>query len=93
MIFANTNAQIADLLSEVLGRKIVHKRLVPGEPRSEWAYFKVPEKFQKLLSDAEANVAEGGNELAKLKGQTDDIIVGKATVREFIEQNKAIWAQ
>jgi hypothetical protein len=77
----------------VLGRKIAYKRLVPGEPRTEFTQYNIPESFLKLLTDAEADVAEGGNELAKLKEQTDDIIVGKHTVREFIEQNKAIWAQ
>jgi hypothetical protein len=74
-----------------LGKKIVHRRVKPGQSRPAWEAFHLPIEVQKMLEEIELAIADGREE-NYFKGDKDRI-VGKLTVREFVEKNKALWLQ
>jgi hypothetical protein len=76
-------------LGEVVRRKITHVKLGPEDVRQPWVDAKVPEGYQAGLKFMELN-AKKGSEEAYFRGEKDKII-GKKTLREYVEENKALW--
>jgi hypothetical protein len=54
-----------------------------------WVAFGVPEDFMKVLEDLELRTARGTEE-GYFRDNIDKI-VGKTTVKDYIEQNKDVW--
>ena len=82
--------KVAALLSEVLGRKITHRRLTEDESLLIWtSVAKLSVGLAKALIKMEAEIANGA-EVAVF--ENDNKIVGKTHLREFFEINRELWA-
>ncbi|KAK9779656.1 putative Agroclavine dehydrogenase [Seiridium cardinale] len=85
-----TYADVAKILTEVLGREIVHHELTE-EQLSEWLQGSgIPAPYASVLASMDTIIKNGGEE------QLNDVVVtvtGKNPrgIREFIEENKAVW--
>ncbi|TFK41647.1 hypothetical protein BDQ12DRAFT_663693 [Crucibulum laeve] len=80
--------EAAELLSEVLGRKITHKRLTLEEGIQQWMKLGAPREYAIRYTELESAVAREGED--KLFAE-EDKIVGKRTLRDYLEENKALW--
>ena len=82
--------KVAALLSEVLGRKITHRRLSEDESLFIWtSVAKLSIGLAKALIKMEAEIANGA-EVAVF--ENDNKIIGKKHLREFFETNRELWA-
>jgi len=81
--------EVAALLSQVLGRKITHKRLTEEESLFIWTSVGVTVELAKALINMEAEVADGAEVTVF---ENDNKIVGKKRLREFLETNRELWA-
>ena len=82
--------KVAALLSQVLGRKITHRRLTEDESLFIWtSVAKLSVGLAKALIKMEAEIANGA-EVAVF--ENDNKIVGKKHLREFFETNRELWA-
>ena len=82
--------KVAALLSQVLGRKITHRRLTEDESLFIWtSVAKLSVGLAKALIKMEAEIANGA-EVAVF--ENDNKIVGKTLLREFFETNRELWA-
>ena len=82
--------KVAALLSQVLGRKITHKRLTEDESLFIWtSAARRSVGLAKALIKMEVEVADGA-EVAVL--ENDNKIIGKTHLREFFETNREVWA-
>ena len=82
--------KVAALLSQVLGRKITHKKLTEDESLSIWtSAAKRSVELAKALIKMEVEVADGV-EVAVF--ENDNKIIGKTHLREFFETNRELWA-
>ena len=78
------------MLSEVLGRKITHRRLSEDESLFIWtSVAKLSVGLAKALIKMEAEIANGA-EVAVF--ENDNKIVGKTHLRELFETNRELWA-
>ncbi|KAJ7100456.1 hypothetical protein C8R44DRAFT_988502 [Mycena epipterygia] len=77
-------AQIANILSEVLGRKITHRTVSEEENRKVMLARGMPAEYAKFMSAADVGISEGGHERIYEKAD----FVGKRTMREFVEVHK-----
>lgn len=82
--------EVAEQLSQVLGRKITHRSVSVEERNAFLVEHGAPEEIAKILSVIEANVVAKGVE-EKLYNGTPDKAVGKISFRDFAEANKAEW--
>ncbi|KAK7051745.1 NAD(P)-binding protein [Favolaschia claudopus] len=82
-----TFAQIADLFTDILGRKIAYREVTPTESKEIILKQGRTEEFAEMKSKLEGLLAEGLEE--RCYYQAD--FVGKRTMREFIEERKAAW--
>ena len=83
--------KVADLLSEVLGRKITHRMLSEDESLFIWtSVAKLSVGLAKALIKMEAEIANGA-EVAVFEND-NNLIVGKTHLREFFETNRELWA-
>ena len=82
--------KVAALLSQVLGRKITHRRVTEDESLFIWtSVAKLSVGLAKALIKMEAEIANGA-EVAVF--ENDNKIVGKTHLREFFETNRELWA-
>jgi festuclavine dehydrogenase len=82
--------KVAALLSEVLGRKITHRRLTEDESLFIWTSdARLTVELAKTVIKMEAEIANGA-EVAVF--ESDNKIVGKKHLREFFETNRELWA-
>jgi len=82
-----TYDQATELLSEILGRKIVHKRVTEAEAVAIWTTFGLPETFARALTGIESKTVNGTEELLN----EPNAIIGKKTLREFFTENRSTW--
>ena len=81
--------KVAALLSQVLGRKITHKRLTEDESLSIWTSVGgLTVGLANALIKMQAEIANGA-EVAVF--EDDNKIVGKKHLREFFESNPKLW--
>ncbi|KAJ3509039.1 hypothetical protein NLJ89_g5433 [Agrocybe chaxingu] len=76
------------LLSEVLGRKITHKRVTNAEEQAIFRANGLKEDYAVLLNTIEARLADDVD--AALVGDSKSI-TGKTKLRDFFEANKQLW--
>ena len=84
--------QIAIILSEVVGRKITHEKLSGEQRKAILTGAGLPEQYANFLVALEEDAATGSEE-RMVAEESDKIVKGKMTIREFFEKNKAIWAK
>jgi uncharacterized protein YbjT (DUF2867 family) len=82
--------QIAAILSEVLGRKIVHVDLSAAELEKRHQGFGMPENYAKMMSAMDTSIKFGA------ENRTNDVILAVTGAaprkfRDFAESVKAVW--
>jgi len=82
-------SQAAALLSEVLGRKITHKRITFDEAVEMWSSFGLPKGYVVELTTMEEQSALHGTEEAALK--EPNVVRGKKSLKEYFVENRARW--
>ncbi|RDB27509.1 Agroclavine dehydrogenase [Hypsizygus marmoreus] len=83
-----TYDEAAALLSDVVGRKITHKRLSDEEGKAFWQSFGLPEEYAQGMLAMEVLVAEGGEE-AHFRSPVKD--VGKRHLVDYFKENRDLW--
>ncbi|PBK97767.1 NAD(P)-binding protein [Armillaria gallica] len=76
---------VAQILTDILGRKITHTRISVGELKDRYIAFGLPEDFATLLSSMDELNALGVEE--RIFG-TPGKVTGKRTLRDFVETNR-----
>ncbi|KAF8991102.1 hypothetical protein BDQ17DRAFT_1255209 [Cyathus striatus] len=83
----------AALFSEVLGRKITHRRVPVEETIAFWRGVGLPDDYSVVLGGFEKKLPTGVEEKFFLtEGGKTIKYIGKTTLREYIEKNKDTWA-
>ncbi len=82
--------QVADILTDVIGKKIVHVNVPAAELEARYKSIGIPEDYANLLAVLDTGVKHGA------ENRTNDIVLsvtGKqpGTFRAFAEGNKAVW--
>lgn len=83
--------QIATILSEVLGRKIVHKKLSTQELVDRFAGQGMPRDYAEMMGGLDTAIKNGS------EGRTNSVVLALTgrrprTFRETAEKNKGVWA-
>jgi festuclavine dehydrogenase len=81
--------KVAASLSQVLGRKIAHKRLTEDESLFIWTSAGLTVGLAKALIKMQEGIANGAEEAVF---ESDNKIVGKKHLKEFFETNRELWA-
>jgi len=93
--FASTNIvysyiQALKLLSSVLGREIKHRRHTVAEQEEFYkTRFGFPPIFAEVLASMDGLAAQGKEEL--VNEPEDKKFIGKVTLLEYFENNRALW--
>ncbi|KAI3535709.1 AFUA_2G17970 family ergot alkaloid biosynthesis protein [Colletotrichum filicis] len=87
-----TYDEVAGILSDVLGRKIVHKRLSSQELVDRYAAQGMPRDYAEMMGGLDTAIKNGSED------RTNSVVLavtGKQPkkFRDFAERNKAVWAQ
>ncbi|KAJ7866697.1 hypothetical protein B0H13DRAFT_1897967 [Mycena leptocephala] len=77
-------SQIAQTMTEVLGRKITHKNVSEEENTRVMLARGMPADYAALMSVADVGISQGGHE--RLYEKAD--FIGKRTLREFVEEHR-----
>jgi len=80
-----TYNEVAEIFSEILGRKIVHKDLTEEEAVGVWTSITKDEGIAKLLVMMEGLIADGVEEACT---KFERVIVGKTRFRDWVRANK-----
>jgi len=80
--------QAAALLSEVIGRKIVHKRLTDEEAIQFWMAFGLPEDYAKTMLWMDQEIALG-KEVDYFNAE--DKRMGKRRLVDYFKANRQVW--
>ncbi|KAF8882042.1 hypothetical protein CPB84DRAFT_1686897 [Gymnopilus junonius] len=76
------------ILSSILGREIIHKKISPAEAPAVYAGMGLPAEYAAGLAAMEEKVANGSEaELFNAERK----FVGKHTLKEYFEANKKLW--
>ncbi|KAF8805895.1 NAD(P)-binding protein [Phlegmacium glaucopus] len=84
--------QVAELLTEILGRKITYRRISVDELKKAYIGFGLDAEYAEYLVDFEAAIAKGDEEDA-FNADENKRVVGKHTLREYFEANKDTWVK
>ncbi|KAK7458316.1 AFUA_2G17970 family ergot alkaloid biosynthesis protein [Colletotrichum acutatum] len=87
-----TYDEVAGILSDVLGRKIVHKRLSAQELVDRYAAQGMPRDYAEMMGGLDTAIKNGS------ENRTNSVVLavtGKQPkkFRDFAERNKVVWAQ
>ncbi|KAL9045201.1 MAG: hypothetical protein Q9214_001723 [Letrouitia sp. 1 TL-2023] len=82
--------QLAEILSEVLGRKIQHENYTEEQLAARYIKAGMPDSYAKMLSNLDTQVSNG------LENKLNDVVenlTGRPpkTFKAFAEENKAVW--
>ncbi|KAF8646470.1 hypothetical protein AX16_007206 [Volvariella volvacea WC 439] len=80
---------VANIASEVLGRKIVHTKQTHEECVEFYTSWGLAKGYAEVLSFAEDLIAQGVEEAV---AKTDRKYVGKRHLKDWFEENKDLWA-
>ncbi|KAJ2912561.1 hypothetical protein MD484_g7861, partial [Candolleomyces efflorescens] len=84
-----TYNEVAQILTEVIGRPITHKVVSTEEQQARYSSFGLPLEYAELLASEEAKSEKGGD-AAFLAAENK--FVGTFTVRAVLENNKSFWS-
>ncbi|KAL8645027.1 MAG: hypothetical protein Q9210_006943 [Variospora velana] len=81
---------LADILSDVLGKPIVHDDRTEQEIADRFTSLGVPEEYAKFLAGKDTKIKQGGEEYLN---DTVEKVTGRPpkTFREFAEEKKGVW--
>ncbi|KAI4277570.1 MAG: hypothetical protein L6R35_006143 [Caloplaca aegaea] len=81
---------VADILSDVLGKPIVHDDRTEQEIADRFTSFGLPEEYAKLLAGMDTKIKQGGEEYLN---DTVETVTGRPpkTFREFAKAKKGVW--
>lgn len=79
-------------MTEILGRKITYRRLSVDEYKGIFLKLGLEPEYADDLVTVELEAARGAEEVI-FNSDEDKKIVGKHTLREFLETNKDIWVK
>jgi festuclavine dehydrogenase len=82
--------EAAKLLSSIIGREITHKKISIEEQAQALAKRGLSPELANYLAKIQADVAEG-SAAADFNDNTNRKIVGKHTLKEYLETNRALW--
>lgn len=77
-----------EILSEVVGQKITHKRISSAGAKEFYMSFGLPEDYALMLMGMTDRIASGEEEAYFRK---DVKIVGKSHLRDFFQANRHVW--
>ncbi|KAF4567284.1 hypothetical protein EYR36_010902 [Pleurotus pulmonarius] len=80
---------VAALFTDILGRRITHKRLSEAELKADFIAFGLPEPIATALAFLNTVIASGGEEAVT---KAENKYVGKRRLRDLIEANKSSWS-
>ena len=78
------------MLSTVLGREITYKQISPAEMAALGIKYGMHEEYATRLAAMEERVSKG-SEVEFFNASPDRKIVGKHTLKEYLEANKDLW--
>ncbi|KAJ3510100.1 hypothetical protein NLJ89_g4862 [Agrocybe chaxingu] len=81
--------QAAEILSEVVGRKITHKQLTNEEEVEFYKSLGMTQEYSEILNELDAIIDDGAEE--KRVGTPKHLYTGTRTLRQFFEANKKLW--
>ncbi|KAF8799696.1 NAD(P)-binding protein [Phlegmacium glaucopus] len=84
--------QAAELLTEILGRKITYRRISVDDVKNAYIGFGLDAEYADYLVDLESAIAKGKEEDA-FNADESKKVVGKHTLREYFEANKDTWVK
>jgi len=81
---------MAELLTELLSRKITHRRISHEESHMFWEKLGLNSDYAAMLTAMEAKIADGYEEsIAK----SSSVIVGKTQLKDYLTANKGLWVR
>ena len=83
---------MAELLSEILGRKITHRRISADEYKETFLEEGLEQEYAVYLVNIELEAARGVEEDV-FKVDEDKKFIGKLTLRKYFEFNKDLWVK
>jgi len=83
-----TYDEVTEIISEIVGRKIVHKPLTEEEAIAFWTEIYSSDDMAKMLVMLEGLIAAG---VAEAITKYERVIVGKTHFRDFIRANKDLF--
>jgi hypothetical protein len=86
------DVQVAELMTEILGRKITYRRLSIDEYKEIFVGWGLEPEYADDLVTVELEVARGVEEDI-FNVAEDKKFVGKHTLREYLEANRDIWVK
>ncbi|KAJ2912553.1 hypothetical protein MD484_g7850, partial [Candolleomyces efflorescens] len=86
---ALTYDEVAQILTEVIGKPITHKPVSVAEQEARLASFGLSPEYAKFLSSEEGK-SDAGTEAALV--DQENKFVGNLSVRDVLEKNKAFWS-
>ena len=89
---SNNDVQVAELLTEILGRKITYRRLSIDEYKETFLGLGLEPEYADDLITVELEVARGVEEDI-FNADEDKKFIGKHTLREYLEANRDIWVK
>ncbi|KAF9482673.1 NAD(P)-binding protein [Pholiota conissans] len=85
-----TYDEIAEIFTDVLGRKITHKKLTPTEFAQLFTTFGITPVHADLLASMEQAVADGVEE-GLFNSSPDKKYLGTYKLSDYIRENKELW--
>jgi len=85
-----TYDEVAELLTEILGRKITYKRISIKEAEKNLVKYGLSQDFAARLVNIESEIGRGVAE-AVFYADKSKKFVGKHTVRQYLEANRDTW--
>jgi festuclavine dehydrogenase len=81
--------QVAQILTEVIGKPITHKAISAVEQQARYTSFGLSPEYAKFLASEEAK-SDSDTEAAVVAQENK--FVGKFSVKDVLEKNKAFWS-
>ncbi|TFK69399.1 NAD(P)-binding protein [Pluteus cervinus] len=83
-----TYDQVAEVFSEVLGRKITHRKVTVAELVEIQKGYGIPNDIANMLANLDGSIAQGSEE--KHLG-VENKYIGKVHLSDWVEERKALW--
>ncbi|RXW19920.1 hypothetical protein EST38_g5936 [Candolleomyces aberdarensis] len=84
-----TYSEVAQILSEIIGKPVTHRAISAEEQEARYTSYGMTLEYAKFLV-AEEVKTDGDTEAALV--EKENKFVGKLSVRDVLEENKAFWS-
>ena len=82
--------EVAELLTEILGRKITYRRISIEEAEKDLVKYGLSQDFAARLVKIESEIGRGVEEGVFYADESKKF-VGKHTLRQYLEANRDTW--